>query len=72
MNTKQGIEVPIWEKFALTLPEASKYFNICESQLRKIVWANPNADYIVCNGKKYLLIRKKFEEYMTRNRILET
>jgi len=72
MQKKQSIEVPICEKFTLTLPEASKYFSICESQLRKIIYANPKADYIIYNGKKYLLIRHKFEEYITVNRTLET
>ena len=34
-------DVPIWEKYTLTIEEAAKYFRIGESKLRKLAEENP-------------------------------
>ena len=34
-------DVPIWEKYMLTIEEASKYFRIGENKLRKLADENP-------------------------------
>ena len=39
-------EVPIWERYALTIREASAYFRIGENSLRKLVAENPDAEFI--------------------------
>ena len=36
-------DVPIWEKYTLTIEEASKYFRIGENKLRKLAEENPAA-----------------------------
>ena len=42
-------DVPIWEKYTLTVEEASKYFRIGEKKLRKL--AEENIDEINrCQG----------------------
>ena len=35
-------DVPIWEKYTLTIEEASKYFRIGENKLRKLAEENPH------------------------------
>lgn len=60
MNEK----TPIWLKYTLTIAEACDYFNIGESRLRQLLMDNPSADYILMNGHKYLIKRKKFEELL--------
>ena len=35
-------DVPIWEKYTLTIEEASKYFRIGENKLRKLADLVPN------------------------------
>lgn len=55
-------KVPIWEKYTLTVAEASDYFNIGESKLRRFLSEHQGADYILMNGAKVLIKRKKFEE----------
>lgn len=59
-------EVPIWEKYTLTVREAAAYFRIGENKLRRIISENQNADYILWNGSRPQIKRKKFEEYVDR------
>ena len=53
-------QVPIWEKFALTVNEAMQYFNIGEKKIRKFVDNYEDYDFIMLNGTKALIKRKKF------------
>ena len=57
-------DVPIWEKYTLTIREAARYFNIGEKRLRRIVDENPNADFVVMNGNRVMIKRKIFEKYI--------
>lgn len=58
------INVPLWQKYMLTIPEACEYFNIGEKKLRQIVQENSAADFILNNGVKVLIKRVKFEKFM--------
>ena len=57
-------QVPIKDKFCLTIEEAADYFNIGEKKLRKIVVENLNSDFVIQNGVKYLIKRKRFEIFL--------
>ena len=56
------IEIPVWEKYTLTVEEAAAYFRIGENKLRQLIAENPNADFILWNGTRAQIKRKKFEE----------
>lgn len=56
--------VPIWEKYVLSIAEASEYFHIGEKKLRKIIDENPRGKYILWNGTRAMIKRKLFEEYL--------
>ena len=43
-------DVPIWEKYTLTIDEAAKYFRIGENKLRKLAEENPAAGWVIMNG----------------------
>ncbi len=62
----ESTDVPIWEKYTLTIEEASKYFRIGENKLRKLAEENLNAGWVIMNGNRIQIKRKKFE------RILDT
>lgn len=62
MQTK--ITVPLWHKYALTISEASQYFNIGEKKLRQMVQENSTADFLLNNGAKVLVKRVKFEQFL--------
>lgn len=59
-------KVPICEKYTLTIKEASEYFGIGDKKLRKLIDENKGAEYIITNGTKYLIKRKKFEEFIDK------
>jgi excisionase family DNA binding protein len=56
--------VPIWEKHCLTVSEAAEYFNIGEKKIRQIIQEQNTADFIINNGVKVLIKRKKFEQFI--------
>ena len=60
------IEVPIWEKYTLSVEEAAAYFRIGENKLRQIISNNPDANYILWNGNRPQIKRKKFEAFVDR------
>ena len=55
-------EVPIWEKYTLTIEEAAKYFRIGEKKLRKLAEENPDANWLIMNGNRIQIKRKQFEK----------
>lgn len=57
-------QVPIKDKFCLTIEEAADYFNIGEKKLRKIVTEHLNSDFVIQNGVKYLIKRQRFENFI--------
>lgn len=63
MNNK---DVPIWEKYTLTIEEASRYFRIGENKLRKLAEENQNADWLLMNGNRIQIKRKKFEKLIDK------
>ena len=56
--------IPIKDKFCLTIDEAAAYFNIGEKKLRQIVTENLHSDFVMQNGVKYLIKRKRFEIFL--------
>lgn len=56
--------VPIKDKFCLTIEEAADYFNIGEKKLRKLVTEHLNSDFVIQNGVKYLIKRRRFETFL--------
>ena len=55
-------DVPIWEKYTLTIEEASKYFRIGEKKLRKLAEENLDAAWVIVNGNRVQIKRKQFEK----------
>lgn len=59
-------DVPIWEKSNLTLEEASAYSGIGINKLRKLS-DERNCTFVLWNGSKRLIKRKKLDEYLSRS-----
>ena len=55
-------DVPIWEKYTLTIEEASKYFRIGEKKFRKLAEENIDAGWVIVNGNRIQIKRKQFEK----------
>ena len=58
------IEIPYWEKYMLTLREATEYFHIGEKKMRQIVEENMDAKFLLENGNRVMIKKKLFEEYL--------
>lgn len=59
-------ELPLGEKYTLSIKEAAVYFNIGIKKMRRL--AEENMGYFaLVSGNRYLIIRTKFEEYLQNN-----
>lgn len=59
------VEVPISEKYALTMKEAVAYFNIGEKKLVRLSDEH-EGKFTLFNGSKRLIIRAKFEKFLEK------
>lgn len=64
------IEIPFWEKYTLSIEEAAAYFRIGENKLRKIINEKSDADFILWNGNRPQIKRRKFEDFIDRHNLL--
>lgn len=60
------IDIPLWEKYTLTVNEASVYFHIGDKKLRQIIADDPDADYLIKVGNRQMVKRKRFEQFLDR------
>ena len=60
------VTIPVRERYTLSIEEAAAYFRIGENKLRKIVSENKDADYLLWNGNRPQIKRKKFEQLIDR------
>ena len=60
MNTMA--DIPIWEKYTLTIEEAAKYFRIGEHKLRRLAEEKPAPGWVIFNGNRIQIKRKQFEK----------
>ena len=56
-------DIPISEKYALTIKEAAMYFNIGIKKLRRLSEDNLGR-FAVLSGNRILIIRQKFERFL--------
>lgn len=53
------LSMPLWERYLMTIEEASSYFRIGENKLRQL--ANEHKqECVVMNGNRMLIKKKKF------------
>ena len=55
-------DIPIWERYTLSIEEAAKYFRIGENKLRKLAEENITAGWVLMNGNRIQIKRKSFEK----------
>jgi len=57
------IEVPIKDKYLLTIREAGAYFGLGTKLLRRMAEENAGG-FAIMIGNRYMIIRTRFEEYI--------
>ena len=65
MKQNHKEEVPIWHKWTLSIDEAVAYSNIGECKLRELLNDN-NCPFVLFIGRKMLIKRIKFEEFLEK------
>lgn len=66
MSTGIGVvkQIPFWNQYILSIEETAAYFRIGENKLRNLINDNKEADFILWNGNRALIKRKKFEQFI--------
>ncbi len=63
-------DIPLWEKYTLSVEEAALYFRLGQNKLRDIIREDPDANFIIWNGNRPQIKRKLFEKYIdTQNMV---
>ena len=55
--------IPLNEKYTLTIKEAASYFNIGVKKMRRLAEEHTSS-FSIYRGNRYLIIRTKFEEFL--------
>lgn len=63
-------EIPLWQKYTLTVEEASRYFRIGQAKLRRVISENEDAVFILWNGNRPQIKRKLFEEFVDQLNVI--
>jgi len=56
--------VPVSEKYMLSIEEAAAYFRIGENKLRRLADENAGAKWLFMNGNRIQIKRKLFEKLL--------
>ena len=59
-------EIPMNQRYTLSLNEAGQYFHIGVKRLRRLAECNIGNFSVRC-GNRYLIVRPKFEEFLINN-----
>lgn len=62
-ETIREIDIPISQKYMLSINEASAYFNIGVKKMRRMAEDN-EGEFSLFMGNRYLICRSKFEKYL--------
>ena len=68
-NPADPCDLPISEKFSLSVKEAAAYFNIGMTKIRKLGEENLDS-FGVLSGNRVLIIREKFEEFLQNSQVI--
>ncbi len=63
-------EILLWQKYTLTVEEASRYFRIGQAKLRRLINENEDAVFILWNGNRPQIKRKLIEEFVDRLNVI--
>lgn len=55
--------IPLNEKYTLTIKEAAAYFNIGVKKMRRLAEEHTSS-FSIYSGNRYLIIRTKLEEFL--------
>lgn len=60
------IQVPVWEKYAMTVEEASQYFSVGQNKIRQLAQQDRFGNWYMMNGNRLLIKKKQFEKMLDK------
>ena len=60
-----NLSMPLWERYLMTVEEASLYFRIGENKLREIAKQHKE-ECVVFNGNRMLIKKRQFEKVIDK------
>ena len=66
MGSLNEKEIPVWKKVTITKEEAASYSHIGLNKLEELLKI-PNCSFVFYVGKKKLIKRKEFEDFIATN-----
>ena len=64
MSTENRQQLPWWQKYTLTLNEASEYFGIGFKKLKQFVQEHADADFVLWIGNRAHIKSEQFKRYL--------
>ena len=58
--------IPFFEKYLLTVYEASRYFNIGERKLYQIVVEHAGCEWMLYNGNRIMIKKDRFAKWLDK------
>ena len=66
----RSFQIPVWEKYALTIKEAAEYYNVAETKLREFAMSNRTKPFVLKAGGRLLLTRKVCDAILDQNNVI--
>lgn len=63
-------EVPIWQKYALTVDQAAAYFGIGTKKIRSLISIYKDSKWYLLNGERVLIKRELFENFLNETQTI--
>ena len=57
-------DVPLWERYALTVDQAAAYFGIGTKKIRNMISVYKDSKWYLLNGERVLIKRELFENFL--------
>jgi len=58
------LQIPWWDKYTLSVQEASEYFGLSDKKIRKIIDEHETDNFILWNGTRPRIKKKLFEKFV--------
>lgn len=62
--TKMKSNIPIENRYALTIRQGAEYFQIGEARLRSLLEEDAMSEFVILRGNRMLIKRQLFETYL--------
>ncbi|MBR4590042.1 MAG: excisionase [Bacteroidaceae bacterium] len=63
-------DVPLWERYALTVDQAAAYFGIGTKKIRNMISVYKDSKWYLLNGERVLIKRELFENFLNETQAI--